>query len=130
MPARHIVLGAAFVTLTAAPAAALPCRGGATPMARVELVFGTGGVRPSAWAAFLTREITPRFPDGLTVLAAYGQWRPPAGGVSHEPSKILLIWYLPSATADAKIEAIRDAYKVRFHQQSVLRADGEDCVSF
>lgn len=27
------------------------------------------------WRAFLAAEVTPRFPDGLTVIDAAGQWR-------------------------------------------------------
>jgi hypothetical protein len=32
--------------------------------------------------------------------------------------------------SDDKIEAIRSAYKKRFHQKSVLRADSTACVAF
>ena len=48
-----------------------------------------------------------------------------------ETSRLLLIWYAPQAGADARIEAIRTAYKTRFGQDSVLRADGApECVTF
>jgi len=110
------------------------CRTGAKPMARVELLFGlsaaAGPIATAAWRAFLAREGTPRFPDGLTVLAAEGQWRNGTGRITGEPSRAVIIWYAPAPDADARIEAIRDAYKRRFHQESVLRVDGEDCVSF
>jgi hypothetical protein len=43
----------------------------------------------------------------------------------------LFIWYAPQADGDTRIEAIRTAYKTRFGQDSVLRADGAPaCVSF
>src|SRR5690606_41197674 len=56
------------------------CAAGAFPMARLELYFGTqrpGGapVTEAEWAAFLDEKVTPRFPDGLTVLTGNGQWR-------------------------------------------------------
>jgi hypothetical protein len=43
---------------------------------------------------------------------------------------MLVIWYEDTNNAIARIEAIRAAYKKRFSQASVLRADGESCVSF
>ena len=43
---------------------------------------------------------------------------------------MLLIWYIADAETNAKIEAIRSAYKLRFHQQSVMRVDSSSCVSF
>jgi hypothetical protein len=103
-------------------------------MARLELVLGarapSGVVGPRAWAKFLAREITPRFPDGLSVFEGYGQWRSGSGGVGREPSRLVLIWYAPDALSESKIEAIRAAYKRRFRQDSVLRADSASCVSF
>jgi hypothetical protein len=43
---------------------------------------------------------------------------------------MLLIWFEPDADSDARIEAIRSAYKKQFGQESVLRADAASCVSF
>jgi hypothetical protein len=99
-------------------------------MARSELFFGAGAVSQTAWHQFLSREVTPRFPDGLTALDGYGQWKAPNGTIAKERARILLIWHAPDAKTDAAIDAIRDAYKKHFHQLSVMRVDGEDCVSF
>ncbi len=103
-------------------------------MARLELVLGArtprGVVGPRAWARFLAAEVTPRFPDGLTVLAGTGQWRGRAREASREPTRLLLILYEPDQSSEARIEAIREAYKSRFRQSSVLRVDGVSCVSF
>jgi len=127
-------LGAGAVTayrLAAAPS----CRAGAAPYARLELLFGlgrqrSGEISEGEWRAFLEMEVTPRFPAGLTVLAANGQWRSPSGLMIKEPSRMLVIWYRQEATSEAAIEAIRSAYKQRFGQESVLRVDGASCVSF
>ena len=127
-------LGAGAMTayrLAAAPS----CRAGAAPYARLELLFGlgrqrSGEISEGEWRAFLEMEVTPRFPAGLTVLAAYGQWRSPSGVMIKEPSRMLVIWYRQEATSEAAIEAIRGAYKQRFGQESVLRVDGASCVSF
>ncbi|MGN6517118.1 MAG: DUF3574 domain-containing protein [Rhizomicrobium sp.] len=99
-------------------------------MARTELIFGAREVGSGAWNEFLAREVTPRFPEGLTALDGYGQWRGPNGIISREPSRVLLLWHKRGPVADRKIDAIRDAYKKRFRQLSVMRVDGLDCVSF
>jgi hypothetical protein len=101
-------------------------------MARLELLFGTlrGHDPPSSdqeWMAFLDTEVTPRFPEGLTVLTGYGQWRDSSGVIGKDSPKIRVIWYRSTTGADARIEDIRAA---RFGEQSVLRADGLSCVSF
>ena len=111
------------------------CSRPARLMARVELLFGTALAEGQLladkdWQKFVDEEVTPRFPEGLTELAGRGQWRRPDGVVSHEPSRVLLIWYSPAIAKDADIEAIRAAYKTRFKQLSVMRVDGVNCVSF
>jgi Protein of unknown function (DUF3574) len=107
------------------------CSAPTTAMARVELYFGAGGgVTPHAFAQFLAREVTPRFPDGLSLFQGYGQWRDKNGRVGAESSRLLVIYYRPDPTAADRIDAIRAAYKKRFRQQSVLRADSAACVSF
>jgi hypothetical protein len=119
-----------------APASAenTECTAPARAQVRHELVFGTArahGVplREDEWQSFIDSVVTPRFPDGLTVLNASGQWRG-AGGVTKEQARILVIWHDRLPSRDADIEAIRSAYKERFDQQSVLRIDSVSCVSF
>ncbi len=110
----------------------LDCRTTVEPLVRLELLFGsvrknTFPISDEEWAAFLAAEVTPRFPDGLTVLTGYGQWRDAKGTLVKETSRLLLIWYAPQADGDTRIEAIR----TRFGQDSVLRADAAPaCVSF
>jgi hypothetical protein len=120
----------ALLLLLTVPAHAFDCKPTSQMMARTELLFGAGAVPESAWHRFLSREVTPRFPDGLTALEGYGQWKADNGTITKERSRVLLIWHTPDAKSDTALDAIRDAYKTRFHQQSVMRVDGEDCVSF
>ncbi|SFF08195.1 Protein of unknown function [Dyella marensis] len=90
-----------------------------------------GGVSEQAWRTFLDQEVTPRFPDGLSVIDVYGQWQ---GKQQAAPerlrSKQLVVDYPDSPESRAKIEAIRAAWKQRTGDQSVLRVTQPVDVSF
>jgi hypothetical protein len=88
-------------------------------------------VSEAAWTRFLAREVTPRFPDGLTVIDAMGQWRDTdSGKVVRERSKRVEI-VLPGSDDDAqKLDAIVKAYKLRFRQQAVGVVVRPACVAF
>jgi hypothetical protein len=117
--------------------ASASCTAPLKPMQRIELMFGRNvrghaGVGDAAWARFLAREITPRFPDGLTVLDAAGQWRDPATGrIGREPSRLVIIVTGGGGVpADEKITAIVAAYKQRFRQKSVGVVASAVCAAF
>ncbi|MEA2490549.1 MAG: hypothetical protein QOH21_2341 [Acidobacteriota bacterium] len=82
---------------------------------------GGGTVTDVEWATFLAEVVTPRFPDGLTVWRAEGQWRDAAGAVQHEPVMVLEILHHGDPAARASIEAIAREYRRRFRQEAVLR---------
>jgi hypothetical protein len=112
---------------------------GAEPWLRTELFFGAAKpdgtvVTVAEWEAFLDAEITPRFPEGLTVLDGAGQWQEADGDIIEEHSKVVLLLYPRTAQAEshAEIEAIRAAYEQVFGQEAVLRSDDERpvCASF
>lgn len=121
---------------TSAHAQTVDCRAGQKPQQVAELLFGRNiggrvGVSQAQWARFLDREITPRFPEGLTVIEARGQWRDPARGtIVHEPSKRVEIVLPGRADDQDRLAAIAQAYKSRFHQQSVAIVIRSACVSF
>ena len=104
--------------------------------ARTELYFGTSKadgseVSDTKFRRFLDREITPRFPDGLTQLSGFGQFRNSSGQIIQERSKIIILLYpLSDSGASDRIEAVREAYKREFQQESVLRVDSRAGVSF
>ena len=103
---------------------------------RTELFFGLGrangpDVTEEEFRIFLEEHVTPRFPDGLTVLTGRGQFRNSSGVTEREPSKLVIILYPPDQeNAHKRIERIREEYKTAFQQESVLRADTTACVSF
>ena len=133
---------ALFIVLAAVPVLSactvLPqaCVPPAESMVTAELLFGRKigdriGVSDAAFAAFLAREITPRFPDGLTVIDARGQWRDrDRGGLVREPSKLVLLTFRDDAAKRENLVAIADAYKRQFRQQSVLTSLRASCVTF
>ncbi|MEE4299109.1 MAG: DUF3574 domain-containing protein [Pseudomonadales bacterium] len=85
----------------------------------------------ATWRAFLDAEVTPRFPDGFSVLDAYGQWRGrESGRIGRLESKVIVILHPDAEEADERIEALRRAFKTRFGQYSVLRVTGPVEVSF
>ncbi len=105
------------------------------PMQQIELMFGNPRGRPAAgeaaWRRFLAREITPRFPDGLTVLDAAGQWRDPASGrLARERSRLVIIVTTADPSADDRIAAIAAAYKQQFRQKSVGVVTSDVCAAF
>jgi hypothetical protein len=138
---RGVILAAvSFIFLTVPQAGSgaqtSRCRGALQPRQVVELIFGRDighrlGVGETAWTHFVAHEVTPRFPDGLTITDAYGQWRErPNGRIVREPSKLVVI-VLPGHDDDqARLDAIVNAYKREFRQQSVGVVVQSACVSF
>lgn len=116
--------------------APLSCSPGQQPMLVAELLFGRNigdrpGVSEAAFGRFVDDEVTPRFPDGLTILGGQGQHRDARRGVLvREQAKLLVIALKDEPQARAAITAITDAYKQRFNQQSVGTILKPACVSF
>jgi Protein of unknown function (DUF3574) len=97
---------------------------------RTELYFGTArrGIAPvsdAEWRDFLDFVITKRFPEGLTVITADGQFQDDSGNVIKEKTIVLILLYPLKEwkKRNESIEFIRDTYKKAFKQQSVLRVD-------
>lgn len=144
--------------LAALCAAGLPVLSGDTPAAasaamqgdaarpaaarwvRSELYFGLAradqgqqGARATEadWQGFLDREVTPRFPDGLTVFDAYGQWLDRRrDSPARLRTKVLVILHEDTPGNRAAIDAIRLAWKAAWHDQSVLLVTERADVSF
>src|SRR5262245_66612249 len=99
------------------------CRGGQRPSQVAELMFGRKigdriAVSEGEWSRFVDREITPRFPDGLTVFNAAGQWRDKSSNkIIREPSKIVQI-VLPGGDGEVhRLNQIAQRYKCRLNAQ-------------
>lgn len=140
MGIRHVrltvLLAAACACVSfASVAPARACPEGLRPANTAQLFFGrssgaNGEVTDADWRGFLDAEVTPRFPDGLSVSDVYGQWKSPAGDFVREDSKALFIVLAGKPGERERLDLIRDAYKRRFHQQSVLIVEQRACVAF
>jgi hypothetical protein len=103
---------------------------------RTELYFGSskpngGVVTPAEFDNFVDKDVTPAFPDGLTQLTGKGQWKDSSGTIEKETSYVIIILYpVSDRAANGKIEHIRTDYKKFFQQESVLRTDSLQRVSF
>lgn len=120
------------------PGAALPLhnRPPGTTFKRTELYFGSakanGGqpVTDEQFDLFVDKVVTPRFPDGLTQLTGEGQFNGSTGPIEEKSFLVILLYPVDDRQANREIEEIRTAYKKQFEQESVLRADSQDRVSF
>jgi len=108
-----------------------------------ELYFGLGDesgessrqqtdyISETQWRAFLDKEVTSRFPNGLTVLDAYGQWLFQDTQQLHRlRTKVLIVHHEDSPERRNDIEAIRLAWKRDTGHQSVLWSKSPASVSF
>jgi hypothetical protein len=104
---------------------------GTTPMLKAELYFGRGDVSDAAWQSFMADTLTANFPDGLTVLDATGQWREAATKpIEREATKLVIIAAPDTPATRDRLRLVIDAYRVRFHQQSVGLALAPVCAAF
>jgi hypothetical protein len=90
----------------------------------------TAMVSDSAWGAFVREVLTVRFPDGLTVWDAAGQWRAPDGTIVRERTFVVELVHLVGPEAEDRVQAVIDEYKRRFAQQAVMRVVTEARASF
>ncbi len=125
------------LTLSLAACAAQPtCVAPASRATQVDLYFGrdiagSGEVSDAQWAQFLDQEVTLRFPAGLTVSDARGQYRDTTTGrIDRERSKRLTILVADMTSARPALDAVAEAYKKRFQQKSVLRIEAPVCAAF
>lgn len=128
-----IAIGSVTVDVATAQQVVVQGCGSAAPQLRTTLYFGgsrpRGSVSELEWQLFLRDEVTPRFPNGMTVWDAEGQWRGPAGEIGHERTKVLLLVHPDTDAARQAIRAVIDRYRKAFEQQSVLWETARVCAA-
>lgn len=118
---------------TGGAADAPSCRPPLRPAVQVDLYFGRdkpagGEVSDAEWASFMAEQVTPRFPDGLSVLAVEGQTRMPSGAVVRERTKLLVVVVFDAPAHEPRIVEIVAAYNRRFGQHGVFRTERTVCA--
>lgn len=137
MPPRPARAAAALIGLVLSACTAAPpaCMVG-NPALDATLYFGRsirggGSVTDAQWQDFLAGSVTPRFPDGLTVLDGRGQWRQrDSGRIVGEPSTVVVIVTDDSPVTRERLDAIRREYRALFQQESVGLVTNPACASF
>jgi hypothetical protein len=111
----------------------MDCGVSSAPQIRTTHYFGLsrpkGSVSELEWQIFLRDEVTRRFPGGLTVWQAEGQWMSTVGSVDREQSKVLLLVHADTAAARESVQAVIQSYRKAFDQQSVLWESARVCVT-
>jgi hypothetical protein len=82
---------------------------------------GGGTVDDAEWRTFLNQVLTRRFPAGLTVVNATGQWKGESGVVEQEQSNVVTIYHAGDAASNQAVREVALEYKRRFGQEAVLR---------
>ena len=123
--------GRASPTTTPSPSCAI----GDTALVRDVIYFGRnrpggGIVTDEEWQSFLDQVLTPRFPAGLTVVAATGQWKGKSGLVEQERSEVVTVLHSGDEAARRAVMEVVVEYKRRFRQETVLRERMPTCARF
>jgi len=123
-------------------AAASPERNEACPIAGehrmsvVHLYFGRSikGRPPltdAEWNAFAAEVLTRNFPYGFTAYDGDGQWLDPkTGAVIRERTRIVTAAVQNPRALAAGVQAVSDAYRRRFRQESVGIISEDVCAAF
>jgi hypothetical protein len=121
------------LTACAQPGAPPVCTAPLKPAVGIDLYFGRdkpggGEITEQEWNTFLAEVVTSRFPDGISVFDASGQYREPSGRMVRERSKRLVVVVFDAPAHRARVGEIIDTYKRRFGQYSVFRTEQPLCA--
>jgi hypothetical protein len=136
--ALAIAAGALGATVFRPAAAASPmarCAVGDTHWSGDILYFGRNTpagaeLSDSVWQQYVDEVLTPRFPAGLTIWDAAGQWRGASGRAERERSKVLTLLHSGDPRSDSLVAEAVGEYKRRFAQEAVLRERVRTCSRF
>jgi hypothetical protein len=125
-----MVLGVA----ACATSTGLICHPGEQSAIADTMYFGTakpGGIVTSdEWKTFVNRVVTPRFPQGLTMWEASGQWRTATGTIEREASHVLHLIHPDTDENELVLHEVMSKYKTEFQQEAVLRVRSSACTSY
>ena len=131
---RAALLAATLSVVGCSAPKPLTCSAGQDAMTSELLYFGTtkkdgSPASEAEWQAFLREVVTPRFPDGLTVFRATGQWKTKTEILSEATYVLNVVHQGAAKNGQALVEIVAE-YKKRFAQESVLRVSSPACAAF
>lgn len=86
-------------------------------------------VSDAAFRKFVADEVTPRFPQGLSVLDGGAQWRGEANKMIRESAKVVSVAIPTGRNSSHPINAVRGAYRSRFKLDSQVQITEPTCVA-
>jgi len=127
---HQALLSIALLLALSLPAVA-PVRAAADEVSAIEthLYFGLKtengqGISEQAWQQFLADVVTPRFPDGLTVLEAYGQSsRNPAP--EGQQTRLLIVVHPDTEAAAIAVREIKTIWKDRYPSAGLFHTESD-----
>ena len=113
---KKLIVVLCLVMLGVFPAVARDLEGNEGAWYRLHLGTGVGdkAVSTELLRRFVDKEITPRFPAGLTATDGRGQWKSDEYGVIRERTIIIDIYCPDTEDSAQKVEAIAKAYVEKF----------------
>lgn len=128
-PGSLIVVAALALAGCASGPARLACPAGQSEVRTAQIFLGPAKVSDADLRRFVDVEVTPRFPDGVTVVDGGGQWKGDDNRMIREASKVVLIVLPARGDPHARVEAVRSAYRTKFKQDSVVVLPAPSCVA-
>ena len=136
MQRKQVPVVAALISLWLAGCGTLgapACASGERASIAEVIYFGAnrpnGVVSPDEWSTFLREVVTPKFPAGLSVWQASGQWQGGDGTLTKESTFVLSLVHARESSFDSSVRAVIAEYKARFQQEAVLRVRSHVCIS-
>ena len=108
------------------------CPAGQAQLRTAQLFFTTKTpAKPSEveLRRFVDQEVTPRFPDGVTVVDGGGQWKGAENQMMRDAAKVVMIVLPARGDPTAEVEAVRTAYRARFKQEPLVVLPPPACVT-
>ncbi|WP_296595020.1 DUF3574 domain-containing protein [Phenylobacterium sp.] len=110
----------------------LACPAGQAPLRTAQLFLGGApprGADERDLSRFVDQEVTPRFPDGVTVVRGGDRWKGSENRLIREASKVVLVVLPTAGDGPRKVEAVRLAYRTRFKHDPVVVLPPPTCTA-
>lgn len=108
------------------------CPAGQATLRTAQLFLGAknaGALSDRDLRRFVEQEVTPRFPDGVTVVDGGDQWKGSENKMIREAAKVVLVVLPAGGDTHRRVEAVRTAYRTKFKQNPVVVLPPPSCTA-